>query len=217
MTDDYNDSKTGSSTYHIAKLTEKNYRSWAQQLEWILDERELWEIVTGSETRPIRVPATLASQAPIPSISTTTVSPSDPDFDARLDAYVKKSKKARSIIGSSVSAAVMTYIEGVNNPAEMWRILEERYNPKTQTTLLQTLREFMTATMESGVNMEQHLQRVQRLKRQVEEQGEKISDTVYNTILLNSVPEEYKIAVSILEAQDQLTPAIIFNRIMEEY
>jgi hypothetical protein len=61
----------------------------------------------------------------------------------------------------------MTYIEGVNDPMRMWQILEERYNPKTQTTLLQTLREFMT-TMESGVNMEQHLQRVQRLKRQVE-------------------------------------------------
>jgi hypothetical protein len=155
MTDDYNDSKTGSSTYNIAKLTENNYRSWAQQLEWILDERDLWEIVTGSETRPIRVPATLAAQAPIPSTSTTTVSTSDSEFEATLDAYVKKSKKARSIIGSSVSAAVMTYIEGVNDPAEMWRILEERYNPKTQTTLLQTLREFMTATMESGVNMEQ--------------------------------------------------------------
>jgi hypothetical protein len=40
---------------------------------------------------------------------------------------------------------------------------------------------------------------------------------VYNTILLNSVPEEYKIAVSILEAQDQLTPAMIINRIMEEH
>jgi hypothetical protein len=99
----------------------------------------------------------------------------------------------------------------------MWQILEQQYNPKTQTTLLQTIREFMTATMEYGVNMEQHLQQVQRLKRQVEEQGEKVSDTMYNSILLNSVPEEYKIVVSILEAQDQLTPTIIINRIMEEY
>jgi len=49
MTDD-NDSKMGSSTYYIAKLTESNYRSWAQRLVWILDERELWAIVTGSET-----------------------------------------------------------------------------------------------------------------------------------------------------------------------
>jgi hypothetical protein len=100
-------------------------------LEWILDKHELWEIVTGSETQPIRVPANLASQAPIPSISTTKVSPSDPDFDARLDTYIKKSKKARSIIGSSVSAAVMTYIEGVNvswrrGEVEIWRRLGDR-------------------------------------------------------------------------------------------
>jgi hypothetical protein len=118
MTDDYNDSKTGSSTPN----SPSNYRSWTQQLEWILNERELWEIVTRSETQPITVPANLPSQAPIPSTSTTTVPTSDPDFDARLNAYVQKSETARSIIGSSVSAAVMTYIEGVNDPAEMWRI-----------------------------------------------------------------------------------------------
>src|SRR5579859_148495 len=106
MTDD-NDSKTGSSTYHIAKLTESNYRSWAQQLEWILDERELWEIVTGSERRPQPVPL---SDTPGSSAS-TTVPTRDPDFDAKLDAYVKKSKKARSIIRSSVSTAIMTYID----------------------------------------------------------------------------------------------------------
>ena len=47
-----NDSKTSSSTYNIDKLTERNYRSWSQQLEWILDEKNLWEIVKGIETRP---------------------------------------------------------------------------------------------------------------------------------------------------------------------
>jgi gag-polypeptide of LTR copia-type/GAG-pre-integrase domain len=64
--------------------------------------------------------------------------------------------------------------------------------------------------------MEHHLQRVQRLKRQVEEQGEKISDTIYNSVLLNSVPDDYKITVSILESQEKLTPTIIINRLLEE-
>src|SRR5436190_6502588 len=64
--------------------------------------------------------------------------------------------------------------------------------------------------------MEVHLQRVQRLKRRVEEQGEKISENVYNSILLNSVPETYNIAVNILESQEQLTPSIIINRLLEE-
>ena len=40
---------TGSSTYHIDKLSETNYRSWAQQIKWILDERELLEVVLGTE------------------------------------------------------------------------------------------------------------------------------------------------------------------------
>ena len=41
-----------SSIYHIDKLTETNYRSWAQQLRWILDEKELWELVEGTERNP---------------------------------------------------------------------------------------------------------------------------------------------------------------------
>jgi len=73
----------------------------------------------------------------------------------------------------------------------------------------------MTVKMMDG-NLEKHLQWVQRLKRQCEEQGETISDTIYDGILLNSVPEDFKIAVSILELQDKLTPASIINRLLEE-
>jgi gag-polypeptide of LTR copia-type len=126
--------------------------------------------------------------------------------------------KARSIIGSSITSLVMIYIEGMDSPAEMWTALSDRYNPKTQTTLLQIIREFMTVKMgDDDMDMERHLQRVQRLKRQVEEQGEKVSDNIYNAVLLNSVSDDYKIAISILESQKQLTPTIIINRILEEY
>jgi len=74
----------------------------------------------------------------------------------------------------------------------------------------------MTATKDDSIDMEHHLQRVQRLKRQVKEQGEKISDTIYNSVLLNSVPGDYKITVSILESQEKLTPTVIINRLLEE-
>src|SRR5438046_10257224 len=99
----------------------------------------------------------------------------------------------------------------------MWTTLEDRYNPKTKTTLFQTIREFMNVKMGEGDDMEKHLQNVQTLKRKCEEQGEEISDNVYVAILLNSVSEEYKIAVTILESQAQLTPVSIINRLMEEY
>jgi hypothetical protein len=198
MTDD-SERKTGSDTYHISKLTEDNYRSWAQQLRWILDEKELLGIVEGTERAPSQGGGM-----------------SSEDYEASLASYNKRMKKARSTIGASVSTSVMTYIEGMDNPAEMWRELGDRYNPKSQATLLQVVREFMMARKEDSISMEHHLQRVQRLKRQVEEQGEKISDTIYNSVLLNGVPESYRIAVSILESQDNLTPNIIINRLLEE-
>ena len=186
-----NEPRTGTSTYNIDKLTESNYRSWSQQVKWILDELELWDIVDGKEVKP--------SSA------------------EELAVWNKKAKKARSIIGASVTASVMTYIEGKDDPAAMWKVLEERYNPKTQTTLFQTIREFMNLKMNEGDDMEKHLQKVQHLKRKCEEQGEEISDNVYTAILLNSVSEEYLIAVAILESQEKLTPASILNRLMEEY
>jgi hypothetical protein len=43
----------------------------------------------------------------------------------KLTAWIKKSKQARSIIGASISAVVITYIEGIDDPSNMWRILEE--------------------------------------------------------------------------------------------
>jgi hypothetical protein len=196
--------KTGSDTYHIPKLTEENYRTWAQQLRWILDEKELLEVVEGTEVAPT-VPADGEASPTLQG-----------EYETRLATWNKKMKKARSTIGASVTPSVMTYIDGMDDPAKMWKVLADRYNPKSQATLLQLVREFMTAKKNDSVDMEHHLQRVQRLKRQVEEQGEKISDTIYNSILLNSVPDEYKITVSILESQDNLTPTVIINRLLEE-
>src|ERR1700733_4408338 len=134
MADD-SERKTGSDTYHIPKLTEENYRSWAQQLRWILDEKELLDIVEGKEERP--------KQA--------TDSTSE-EYEKELALWNKKMKKARSTIGASVSTSVMTYIEGMDNPAKMWKELEERYNPKSQATLLQLVREFMMAKKEDSID-----------------------------------------------------------------
>ena len=155
---------SGSSTYHIDKLMETNYRSWVQQIRWILDERDLLEIVEGTEVKP-EPPANAAG--PAATTSTTgeqtdvqTTQTATQEYQERLAAWTKKFKKARSIIGSSISASTMVYIEGIDSPADMWRILSERFNPITKTTLLQVIKEFMTVKMDEAVDtMETHLQK----------------------------------------------------------
>ena len=48
------------------------------------------------------------------------------DYEKKLEEWTKKAKKARKLIISTISASVMTYVKGERNPAEMWKILEER-------------------------------------------------------------------------------------------
>jgi len=112
----------------------------------------------------------------------------------------------------------MVYVEGKKDPAEMWKILEDRYKPKTRVTLRQLQRQFNTIKLsDDDGDMEKHLQKVEGLKRQIEEQGEEISDFSYISVLLNCAPSRYNVQISILEAQDEITSATIINRLLEEY
>ena len=59
----------------------------------------------------------------------------------------KKAKKARKLIISTISLSVMVYDEGKRDPTEMWKILEDRYKPRTRAILRQLQRQFNTFKM----------------------------------------------------------------------
>jgi len=88
------DDKTSSSTYNIRKLNESNYRSWTQQLKWILREKVLLEVVEGTEKAPV---------APVANTPSTTIMLEQlTTYDTELATWTKKANKASSIIGSKV-------------------------------------------------------------------------------------------------------------------
>src|SRR5271154_5564799 len=128
------------------------------------------------------------------------------EYDMAMTKWSKLTKKARKLIISTISSSVMTYVEGTRDPSEMWKILKERYKPKSNVTLRQLQRQFNTMKMmDDDGDMEKHLQKIERLKRQIEEQGEQISDSSYVSVLLNCAPPRYDVQISILEAQDNVT------------
>src|SRR5579859_5027981 len=203
-------------SYSIEKLNESNYRSWSQVVESHLDDQDLWEVVQGKDKKPERpTPTTTIPQSSDQAAAAATAME---DYEAEFEAWTKKAKKARKMIISTISPSVMTYVEGTKDPAEMWAILEGRYKPKSSVTLRQPQRQFNTTKMlDDDGDMEKHLQRVERLKRQIEEQGETISDSNYVSVLLNCAPPQYDVQISILEAQDDVMSSIIINRLLEEY
>src|SRR5579859_3593957 len=205
-------------SYSIEKLSESNYRSWSQVVESHLDDQDLWEVVQGKETKPKRPSTSTAQTSEQTAAADTATAAAMEDYESKLEAWTKKAKKARKMIISTISPSVMTYVEGTKDPAEMWAILEGRYKPKSSVTLRQLQRQFNTMKMvDDDGDMEKHLQKVERLKRQIEEQGETISNSNYVSVLLNCAPPRYDVQISILEAQDDVTSSIIINRLLEEY
>ena len=146
-------------TYHINKLNEINYRSWSRQLEAILDEKNLLKIVEEMKKRPEWTTSTTAF--------TSATSQTSAEYEAELSLYIKKIKKTWAIIISSITASVMTYVENMKDSSKIWKTLEQKYNSKTTTTLLQIMKKFMTMKMKQGEDVEAHLQNVMRLKRHV--------------------------------------------------
>ena len=128
------------------------------------------------------------------------------DYEKELEAWTKKAKKARRMIISTISPSVMTYVEGTKDPAEMWAILEGQYKLKTRVTLHQLQRQFNTMKMmDDNGDMEKHLQEVERLKRQIKEQGEQISDSSCVRVFLNCAPPRYYVQISVLFLSRKVT------------
>ena len=133
------DEKT--SNYHVKKLSETNYRTWSKQLDAILDEKDLLEIVLGTENEPaapkiVMTVGTAISTTTEGTMTTSSTTEETEAYEAKLTLFKKKVKKARALIISTISDSVMTYVEDEKNPAAIWGILERKYKPKTRTTLL---------------------------------------------------------------------------------
>ena len=151
-----------SKSYSIEKLNENNYRSWSQVIESHLDDQDLWELVKGLVLKPER-PSNSTPSAPTAQAVQERATPATADYEKKLEEWTKKAKKARKLIISTISASVMTYVEGERNPAEMWNKL------KTRVALRQLQRQFnMIKMTDDGGNLEKHLQKVEQLKGQIE-------------------------------------------------
>src|SRR5215469_6109569 len=157
------DAKIGSSSYNVIKLNGDNYRSWKTQIEFILDEFGCLELVEGTEAMPT-APASAGGSH-------------QTGFEAKLEAWTRKYKKACSIIITTCSSPVLVYLEGVRDSVKMWKTLEDKFAPKTATTRFQVMKEFMGLKAKDESEVEVHIQRLITLKMRLEEQGEKVLDT----------------------------------------
>ncbi|HEU0048972.1 MAG TPA: hypothetical protein VFQ43_15375, partial [Nitrososphaera sp.] len=111
----------------------------------------------------------------------------------------------------------MTYVEDEDDPARIWTILRDRFRPTTDVTLAQSLKHIVTLRMADDGDMEAHIRDFTASKRRVEEHGVALTDIVYRTFFLISMPTTYQMTVTAIESQSSVTLEVAQNRLLEEW
>src|SRR5271170_431570 len=99
-------------SYSIEKLNKSNYRSWSQIIESHLDDQNLWEVIQKKDKRP-KCPSIQTTSTP--QLSEQAAVTATKDYEVKLKAWIKKSKRARKMIILTISLSIMIYVEGTKD------------------------------------------------------------------------------------------------------
>jgi len=162
----------------IERLNERNYRSWSTQVRAVLRHQKVLD-VTENKAKP--------------SVPEPTASEEDKgEYKTNLEAWEMKAARACAILLPTISGRLMTYVEDEDDPAKIWNILRDRFRPTSDVTLAQALKYIVTLRMADDGDMEAHIRDFTAGKRRVDEHGVALTDIVYRTVFLLSMPTTYQ-------------------------
>ena len=163
----------GSARFEL--LNETNYFTWKYRMEMQLIRKDLWAIVSGSETRP---PTGARAQA----------------------AFDKRQRLAAAEIVLHVSDGQLPHTRKTTDPAEMWRILKNVHEDAGWANRMTLMRRFVMLRKGSDMSMQDHLNRFNESYQALVDIQVDIPDMLKVTVLLASLPDDYENVVTAIES-----------------
>jgi hypothetical protein len=191
-------------TSQIEKLNGNNYRPWATTMRASLHEKKLFNIVDGIIKMQAAFPEGLLDPAALEK------------YRADMDTWEPRAIKACTILLSSIKGHLIMYVEDEDNPATIWRILKDRFRSTTDITLAQALKHLFALRMAENGDMDAHIRDFTSAKRRIEEHSVQLTNIVYRTLFLLSMPAAYQMTVIALEGQSDITLEAAQNRILDD-
>jgi transposase InsO family protein len=183
----------------IEKLNGDNFHIWKFKMQMVLEEKDLWDIVTGDEPRPSQLDAKAGASV------------------AETISYDKRAKKAFTIICLSVQDSQLGVVRSAKSAQEAWRKLVQHYEMKGLAHKLFLRRKFFTVQMVEGEDLTLHINKVKTLAEQLEAIGAPVSEEDIVMTLLCSLPETYHNLIVALESRtDNLDLEFVTARLMHE-
>lgn len=179
----------------IEKLSDTtHFPDWAMQMEALLEEKELWDVVTGDEPVPTTGPTSKA-----------------------MKNYVRKQKSARAKIILHLHKSQLPHAR-FDTPKEIWDNLKRVHQARGYGTVLAMRRKFFSMGKLEDQSMQAWIASVRDIAYRLEAADFKINDVDLILALTQGLPEEYTSLIVSLDATpvDQLSVDSVINRLLNE-
>ena len=138
-------------TYKIDPLNRDNYAVWRRQLEWILDDLDLWDITIGREMELL----------PVNAKKITTIKQQE------INDWRKRDKKAKKEICLRVADEQLVYINQTMTAFAVWTSLKAIFESKGTMGIINLQWDFFQMFAEDGTNMEEHMQKLHGIQQEL--------------------------------------------------
>ena len=181
----------GTST-KIEKLHDSNFHAWKQKIVLVLALKDLDDFIE-----------------------------SDPPADSeQLAKWMKSDRKARAIIGLSLSDEHLEHVRDVETTKQMWNAILDVFERHTLLNKLTARRKFYTVSMEHGEKVLTYLNRVKQLAATLKSMGVEIDDQELAMAALNGLPSAYESLIVALDAvgndEKSFTFELVKSRLLQE-
>ena len=154
-----------SSSSLVEKLTDSNYSMWKFRMQMVLEDKDLWEIVEGTSTRP-----------------------SDEEEAKKHD---KLQRKALMLIVTHVNDQQGALLKKCKTGKEAWDTLQNVHESKTLANQLFYVRRFLHMSMAEEEDMMSYIARVEDAAAMLENIDLAVSEKWVMLILLGGVTNAY--------------------------
>uniref|UniRef100_A0AAV1V1L6 Uncharacterized protein n=1 Tax=Peronospora matthiolae TaxID=2874970 RepID=A0AAV1V1L6_9STRA len=180
-------------TARINKFAGTNFHTWKVKMQLVLDERDLWDVVSGEVKLEHCV--SILDQA----------------------TFKRKSRKALATICLAVEDSQLLLVRSAENAYDAWSRLEGHYEKKSLEYKLFLRRRFFTTLMGEGDDVLKHINKLKTLAEQLDAVGAPVSEDDLVITLLASLSESYQFLITSLESRsDSLTWDLVTSRLMHE-
>ncbi|UYV69068.1 K02A2.6-like [Cordylochernes scorpioides] len=175
----------------LEKLNDQNYRSWKYNTKMMLIERELWKYVTDPT----------------------------PDEEASRTIFNMKQEKALAMIALTISPSQQIHIMDCTTAREAWDTLEQVYEPKSRSRILQLKKQFISIRFEEQETMTNYLGRLKICSDHLREAGAEMQDQDLAYSMLAGLPESYDgIIMTFSNVEDkEFTSSKVKHVLLAEY